>query len=132
MTAQSIGAGVIGRVHSSITCMADSPRQGDEGAGAAWLVIDPVYSEALAGIQRGQSLVILTWLHEARRNVLQVHPRRDTDAAMTGVFATRSPHRPNPIGLHPVHVLAVAADRLLVAPIEAIDGTPILDIKIAL
>jgi len=86
----------------------------------------------LAGISVGDELIVLTWLHRAQRDVLQVHPRGDPDNPLTGVFATRSPHRPNPIGLHRVTVLEVARQRLRVAPLEAIDGTPIVDIKVAL
>lgn len=123
---------VIGRVHSTLGSAAQAPRQGDEGAPDAWLVLEPQYVDGLAGVAPGDRLIVLTWLHGARRDLLQVRPRGDADAPLTGVFATRSPHRPNPIGLHPVQVRAMEGARLLVGPIEAIDGTPVVDIKVAL
>ena len=103
--------------------------QGDEGAPEAWLEITPSAAPGLMGIMVGDELIMLTWLHLAQRDVLQVHPRGDRTRPLTGVFATRSPDRPNPIGLHRVTVLEVAEDKLRVAPLEAIDGTPIVDIK---
>jgi tRNA-Thr(GGU) m(6)t(6)A37 methyltransferase TsaA len=119
----------IGIVRSRLTSLDAAPLQGDEGAPDAWLeFVDPV-AEALVGITAGDELVVLTWLHLARRDVLKVHPRRNRDAPLTGVFATRSPDRPNPLGLHRVSVLEVAGRRLRVAPMEAIDGTPVVDIK---
>jgi tRNA-Thr(GGU) m(6)t(6)A37 methyltransferase TsaA len=119
----------IGIVRSRLTSLDAAPLQGDEGAPDAWLeFVDPV-AEALVGITAGDELVVLTWLHLARRDVLKVHPRRNRDAPLTGVFATRSPDRPNPLGLHRVSVLEVAGRRLKVAPMEAIDGTPVVDIK---
>ena len=122
----------IGRLASELRSTLDAPKQGDEGGGEAWLELAPEYGEALAGIRVGDSVVILTWLHEARRDLLTVHPRGDTSQPMKGVFATRSPHRPNPIGLHSARVLQIAPDRIKVGPIEAIDGTPVLDVKISL
>lgn len=119
----------IGVVRSRLAALDAAPLQGDEGAPEAWLEIDDPVVPALAGIRAGDELVILTWLHLGRRDVVQVHPRGRLDAPLTGVFATRSPDRPNPIGLHTVSVLEVAATRLRVAPLEAIDGTPIVDIK---
>lgn len=119
----------IGFIRSELTRLADAPRQGDEGAPSAYLEIMPEFATALTGINVGDELIVLTWLHEARREVLQVHPRDDLTRPLTGVFATRSPDRPNPIGLHRVHVLAIADHRLQIAPIEAIDGTPVLDVK---
>jgi len=119
----------IGFIRSELKTLDAAPRQGDEGAPEAWLEILPGAAEALIGIQPGDELLVLTWLHRARRDVLQVHPRSDPNRPLTGVFATRSPDRPNPIGLHRVTVLEVATQQLRVAPIEAIDGTPILDIK---
>ncbi|MBA3870495.1 MAG: tRNA (N6-threonylcarbamoyladenosine(37)-N6)-methyltransferase TrmO [Anaerolineae bacterium] len=119
----------IGVIHSALADLADAPRQGDEGGYEAWLELTPQVAPALAGIQIGDNLIVLTWLHRAQRDVLQVHPRGNLDAPLTGVFATRSPHRPNPIGLHEVSVLEVDGSRLKVAPLEAIDGTPIIDIK---
>lgn len=123
---------VIGRIRSGLGSVEDAPRQGDEGAPDAWLELEPVYVDALSGVAPGNALVVLTWLHEARREVLKVRPRGDPDAAWTGVFATRSPHRPNPLGVHPVRVHAVEGTRLRIGPIEAIDGTPVVDIKVAL
>jgi tRNA-Thr(GGU) m(6)t(6)A37 methyltransferase TsaA len=104
--------------------------QGAEGAPDAWLEIDPAFAEAMAGIATGSDVILLTWLHQSRRDVLKVHPRADRAKPLTGVFATRSPDRPNPIGLHRVRVLEVdAPTRLRVGPLEALDGTPIVDIK---
>lgn len=103
--------------------------QGDEGAPAAWLEIHQPVAPGVAGIKAGDELIVLTWLHLAQRDVLQVHPRGDLNRPLTGVFATRSPDRPNPIGLHRVTVLEAAEGRLYVSPLEAIDGTPIIDIK---
>jgi tRNA-Thr(GGU) m(6)t(6)A37 methyltransferase TsaA len=123
---------VIGRIRSTLGATAEAPRQGDEGAPDAWLVLEPEYVAALKGIAAGDPLIVLTWLHEARRDLLQIHPRGDPDAPLTGVFATRSPHRPNPVGVHPVYVRTVEDGRLRIGPIEAIDGTPVVDIKVAL
>lgn len=103
--------------------------QGDEGAPEAWLELTPQATQGLQGINPGDELILLTWLHLAQRDVLQVHPRGDLNRPLTGVFATRSPDRPNPIGLHRVSVLEVTGQTLRVAPLEAIDGTPIVDIK---
>ena len=103
--------------------------QGDEGAPEAWLELTPSAVPGLLGIKAGNELIVLTWLHRAERDVLQVHPRGDINRPLAGVFATRSPDRPNPVGLHRVSVLEVVAGKLRVAPLEAIDGTPIVDIK---
>ena len=103
--------------------------QGDEGAPEAWLELTTQAAPGLMGIKAGDELILLTWLHLAERDVLQVHPRGDLNRPLTGVFATRSPDRPNPIGLHRVSVLEVSEQKLRVAPLEAIDGTPIVDIK---
>jgi tRNA-Thr(GGU) m(6)t(6)A37 methyltransferase TsaA len=119
----------IGLIHSDLTDLAQAPRQGDEGGYEAWLDLKPEYGAALAGISAGDELIVLTWLHRAQRDLLQVHPRGDPERPLTGVFATRSSHRPNPIGLHRVKVLQVQGSRLQVAPLEAIDGTPIVDLK---
>jgi tRNA-Thr(GGU) m(6)t(6)A37 methyltransferase TsaA len=119
----------IGTIRSELTDLADAPLQGDEGGYEAWLEIRPQVAQGLAGIQVGDHLIILTWLHRAERDVLQVHPRGRLEAPLKGVFATRSQDRPNPIGLHRVSVLEIAGQRLKVAPLEAIDGTPIVDIK---
>jgi tRNA-Thr(GGU) m(6)t(6)A37 methyltransferase TsaA len=120
----------IGRVHSTLRRPADAPKQGYEGAPNAELQIEPAFVRGLDGIQVGQDIVILTWLHEAEREVLAVHPRDDLTRPLTGVFATRSSDRPNPIGLHRVKVLKIrSVGRLEVQGLEAIDGTPVVDIK---
>jgi len=119
----------IGRVRSPLTEIEASPRQADEGAPDAWLEFDAEVGEALQGIRPGDEIVVLTWLDRARRDVLRVHPRGDANRAMQGVFSTRSPHRPNPIGLHRVAVTAVEGLRLQVRSLEALNGTPILDLK---
>ncbi|MGW3893261.1 tRNA (N6-threonylcarbamoyladenosine(37)-N6)-methyltransferase TrmO [Micromonospora chokoriensis] len=119
----------VGRVASPLTDAADAPRQGDEGAPPAWLIFDPQVGPALRDLRVGAELLVLTWLDRARRDVLVVHPRGDRSRPETGVFSTRSPHRPNPIGLHRVRVLGVDGLRIEVADLEALDGTPILDVK---
>ena len=119
----------IGFVRSKLTRLKDAPMQGDEGAPEAWLELTPQAAPGLMGITVGDELIVLTWLHLADRDVLQVHPRGDPNRPLAGVFATRSPDRPNPVGLHRVSVLEVAEQKLQVAPFEAIDGTPIIDIK---
>ena len=119
----------IGRVESPLTDVATAPNQGDEGAPEAWLVFDPDVLDALDGIRPGDQVIVLTWLHAARRDVLRVHPRGDVTRAEEGVFNTRSPHRPNPIGLHPVKVVAIDGVRVRVSSLEAVDGTPIVDMK---
>jgi tRNA-Thr(GGU) m(6)t(6)A37 methyltransferase TsaA len=119
----------IGVVRSSLTRREDAPRQGDEGAPDALLDIDPAFEPALAGVAPGDEMLVLTWFHLADREVLTVHPRNDPDRPLAGVFATRSPDRPNPIGLHRVTVREVARSRVRVDPLEAIDGTPIIDLK---
>ena len=119
----------IGVVRSGLTELDDAPMQGDEGAPEAWLELKPLAAPGLLGIQPGDELIVLTWLHLAERDVLQVHPRGDLSRPLTGVFATRSPDRPNPVGLHRVSVLEIRDQKLRVAPLEAIDGTPIVDIK---
>ena len=119
----------MGRVESPLTDPATAPKQGDEGAPDAWLVFEPAVLEALDGLGEGDEIVVLTWLDRARRDVLRVHPRGDVSRPELGVFATRSPHRPNPIGLHRVEVVTVDGGRLKVRNLEAIDGTPILDVK---
>jgi tRNA-Thr(GGU) m(6)t(6)A37 methyltransferase TsaA len=119
----------IGVVRSSLTRLEEAPMQGDEGAPEAWLELTPQAAQGMMGIKPGDELILLTWLHLAQRDVLQVHPRGDLSRPLTGVFATRSPDRPNPIGLHRVSVLEVREQKLRIAPLEAIDGTPIIDIK---
>ena len=120
----------IGFVYSQLHHREDAPRQGDEGAPEAWLHIAPQFFPALDGLAPGAEIVILTWLHLADRACLAVHPRNDTGAPLTGVFATRSPDRPNPIGLHRATIVEIDPHRgLRVQPLEAVDGTPILDLK---
>jgi tRNA-Thr(GGU) m(6)t(6)A37 methyltransferase TsaA len=119
----------IGFIRSPLENRRDAPMQGYEGAPDAWLEVNESVVEGLLGVAAGQDLVLITWLHQARRDVLQVHPRSDRNHPLTGVFLTRSPDRPNPLGLHRVRVLEVDGRRLKVGPLEAIDGTPVVDIK---
>jgi tRNA-Thr(GGU) m(6)t(6)A37 methyltransferase TsaA len=119
----------IGRVASPLDDPAGAPRQADEGAPEAWLEIDPSMQAALAGLNAGDRIVVITWLDRARRDVLEVHPRGDTSRPIQGVFSTRSPHRPNPIGLHVTGIAEIDGTRIRVRHLEAIDGTPVLDIK---
>jgi len=119
----------IGTVSSSLTDVAAAPRQADEGAPSACLIFNAEIAEGLRSIKVGDELVLLTWLDRARRDVLMVHPRGDVSRAQEGVFSTRSPHRPNPIGLHRVTVCGIDRTRIEVQSLEAIDGTPIIDVK---
>jgi tRNA-Thr(GGU) m(6)t(6)A37 methyltransferase TsaA len=119
----------IGRVESRLTDLASAPRQADEGAPEAWLVFEPEVLEGLRSLRRGDEIILITWLDHARRDVLSVHPRGDASRPEEGVFSTRSPHRPNPIGLHQVEIAAIAGLRVRVRSLEALDGTPIIDVK---
>jgi tRNA-Thr(GGU) m(6)t(6)A37 methyltransferase TsaA len=119
----------IGHVESPLTSTADAPRQGDEGAPEAYLILDPIVQAGLDGIGVGNEIIVLTWLHEADRGVLKVHPRGDLNRPEQGIFSTRASSRPNPIGLHRVRVLGLDGLRVHVSDLEAIDGTPIVDIK---
>ncbi|HYJ69305.1 MAG TPA: tRNA (N6-threonylcarbamoyladenosine(37)-N6)-methyltransferase TrmO [Nocardioidaceae bacterium] len=119
----------IGVVESPLTDRESAPKQGGEGAPEATLIFEPDVADGLADLRAGDDAFVFTWLHEAERDVLVVHPRGDPDNPLTGVFSTRSPARPNPIGLHRVRVLAVDGLRVRVADLEAIDGTPIVDVK---
>jgi tRNA-Thr(GGU) m(6)t(6)A37 methyltransferase TsaA len=119
----------IGMIRSAIKKRSDAPKQGSEGAPDAWLEVSPSAAQALDGLAVGDDIIVITWLHRARRDVLKVHPRSDPRNPLTGVFATRSPDRPNPLGLHRVTVRTIAKNRLRVGPIEAVDGTPVVDIK---
>jgi tRNA-Thr(GGU) m(6)t(6)A37 methyltransferase TsaA len=119
----------IGAVQSPLKDLDSAPKQGDEGAPEAWLSFSADVADGLQGIAAGDELFVLTWLDRARRDILRVHPRGDASNPEQGVFNTRSPDRPNPIGLHRVTVLAVEGTRLLVRDLEAIDGTPIVDVK---
>jgi tRNA-Thr(GGU) m(6)t(6)A37 methyltransferase TsaA len=119
----------IGLIHSTLKDRKNAPRQGREGAPDAWIEIHPFALEGLHRLRAGDEIIVLTWLHQARRETLQVHPRSDPQQRLHGVFATRSPDRPNPIGLHRVTIRKIVKNRLRVGPIEAINGTPVIDIK---
>jgi tRNA-Thr(GGU) m(6)t(6)A37 methyltransferase TsaA len=132
----------VGFIRSTVKGRKDAPRQGPEGAPDAWLEIEPRFAEALLGMEVGHELIVITWLHEAKRDVLKGHPRNDPTRPLTGVFYTRSPARPNPLGLHPVTVReihppsrdgygATSCTRVKIGPIEVFDGTPVVDIKSA-
>ena len=119
----------VGRVESPLVDPSLAPKQGDEGSPEAWLVFDAAVLPALADIEPGSPAIVLTWLHRARRDVLRVHPRDDPANPEQGVFSTRSQDRPNPIGVHRVEVVSVEGERVRVRDLEAVDGTPILDVK---
>jgi tRNA-Thr(GGU) m(6)t(6)A37 methyltransferase TsaA len=119
----------IGVIESALTDLGDAPAQGDEGAPDAWLVIDPDMSAGLEGLDVGDELIVLTWLNRASRTVLRNRPRSDPNRAEQGVFTTRAPDRPNPIGLHEVAVLGIDGFRVRVNRMDAVDGTPVLDVK---
>jgi tRNA-Thr(GGU) m(6)t(6)A37 methyltransferase TsaA len=119
----------IGMIRSKLQERSKAPKQGSEGAPDAWLEVYPIAAQALDGLAVGDEIVILTWLHQARRETLKVHPRSDPSRVLTGVFATRSPDRPNPIGLHQVRVRRILKNRLRIGPIEAIDGCPYQEIR---
>jgi tRNA-Thr(GGU) m(6)t(6)A37 methyltransferase TsaA len=119
----------IGTVESSLTDPAAAPKQGYEGSPEAWVAFEPAVREGLQDIRPGDRVIVLTWLDRARRDVLRVHPRDDPSNPERGVFSTRSADRPNPIGLHEVEVLSIEGDRLHVRHLEALDGTPVLDVK---
>lgn len=119
----------VGRVESPLTDPRSAPKQGFEGAPDAWLAFDPAVATAVRDLAVGDEVLVLTWLHRAERDVLAVHPRDDPRNPVTGVFSTRSQDRPNPIGLHRVRVVAIDGLRVLVRGLEAIDGTPVVDVK---
>ena len=119
----------IGFVQSALKDRMAAPRQGNEGAPDAWLDMNPELAEGLEGIAVHDEMIVITWFHQSQRDVLKLHPRGEISNPLTGVFATRSPDRPNPLGLHRVTILEVAGNRLRVGPLEAIDGTPIVDLK---
>jgi tRNA-Thr(GGU) m(6)t(6)A37 methyltransferase TsaA len=119
----------IGIIRSDLETRSRAPRQGSEGAPDAWLEVKAWASRGLQGVVEGDRVLVVTWLHRGRRDVLQVRPRSDKRRRLAGVFATRSPDRPNPLGLHAVTVRKIVGRRLRVGPIEAIDGTPVVDIK---
>ena len=122
----------IGHIRSTLNATDEAPRQGSEGAPDAWLEVNPIFARALFGIAAGDEVIVITWLHLANRDVLEVHPCGDPEIQLTGVFATRSPHRPNPLGLHRVYVREISGTRLRIGPIEVIDGTPVVDVKAVL
>jgi tRNA-Thr(GGU) m(6)t(6)A37 methyltransferase TsaA len=119
----------IGYVRSSLREREQAPKQGSEGAPDAWIDVQSTVADAPGGLRVGDEIVVITWLHRAKRDVLKVHPPGDTNVPLTGVFATRSPDRPNPLGSHRVTVRAIDGTKLKVGPLEAIDGTPVVDIK---
>ncbi len=119
----------IGWVESPLIDPAMAPKQGQEGSPEAWLVFDPSVHEGLADLHAGTEIMVLTWLHRANRDVLRVHPRDDPANPEQGVFSTRSPHRPNPIGLHRVTIVSIDGTRMLVRNLEALNTTPIVDVK---
>jgi tRNA-Thr(GGU) m(6)t(6)A37 methyltransferase TsaA len=119
----------IGHVRSMLTRREGAPMQGYEGAPDAWIEVNANVLDAMDDIHAGEEIIVITWLHESSRDVLKVHPRSDPNHPLTGVFSTRSPDRPNPLGLHRVRVLEVDRPRIRVGPLEAIDGTPVVDIK---
>jgi tRNA-Thr(GGU) m(6)t(6)A37 methyltransferase TsaA len=119
----------VGHVESPLKHRDDAPKQGHEGAPEAWIAFEPDMLDALDGIKPGDRLILLTWFDRADRDTLKVHPRSNPDTPLQGVFNTRSPDRPNPIGLHPVEVLEVDGARVRVSELEALDGTPIIDVK---
>jgi tRNA-Thr(GGU) m(6)t(6)A37 methyltransferase TsaA len=119
----------IGFLQSPLKELQEAPRQGREGAPDAWLEVNASVAEGIETLAVGDEIIVITWLHKAQRDVLKVHPRGDETVPLAGVFATRSPDRPNPLGLHRVTILEIAGARLKVGPIEAIDGTPVVDIK---
>ena len=127
--ANSVQLRPIGVIRSELKERSKAPKQGSEGAPDAWLEVYGFAAQALQGLAIGDEIVILTWLHHARRATLKVHPRSDPQRRLTGVFATRSPDRPNPIGLHQVTIRKIAKNRLRIGPMEAIDGTPVIDVK---
>jgi len=119
----------IGVIRSTLKTRSQAPMQGSEGAPDAWLEVYPWAADGLDGLAVGDEILVITWFHQSRRDVFKVRPRSDPRNPITGVFATRSPDRPNPLGLHPVVIHAIEGNRLRVGPIEAIDGTPVVDIK---
>jgi tRNA-Thr(GGU) m(6)t(6)A37 methyltransferase TsaA len=129
VTSEAILIRPIGRVESPLVDKDTAPKQGDEGAPAAHLVFAPDMAEGISDLYPGEEVIVLTWLDRASRDVLRVHPRGDDRNPTRGVFSTRSPDRPNPIGLHRVEIVSINGLRIEVQPLEALDGTPVIDIK---
>lgn len=129
MNVTSFELRAIGKVESPLTDLESAPWQADEGAPGARLVFESEVLEGLRSLRPGDEIIVITWLHRARRDVLSVHPRGDTSRPEEGVFSTRSPHRPNPIGLHRVEITAIDGPRVQVRHLDALDGTPIVDVK---
>ena len=129
MTPPSFEAAPIGWVESPLTDPAVAPKQGHEGSPRAWLVFEPGVLDGLADVRPGDRMIVVTWLHLAERSVLRVRPRDDPANPMTGVFSTRSADRPNPIGIHEVEIESIEGRRVQVRDLEALDGTPVLDLK---
>ncbi len=119
----------IGIIHSELASREAAPKQGNEGAPDAWIQVNSGVAEGLEGIAAGSEIILITWFHKAHRDILKLHPRGDRSKPITGVFSTRSADRPNPLGLHRVTVLEITGNRIKVRPLEAIDGTPVVDIK---
>ena len=119
----------VGVIRSDLTNRHEAPKQGSEGAPDVWLEVHAWAKDGLLRVGVGDKLFVFTWLHQGRRDILQVHPRANPNNPLTGVFGTRSPDRPNPLGLHPVTVREIDGTRLRIGPMEAIDGTPVVDIK---
>jgi len=131
-TTETYSLRAIGFIRSTLRTRREAPCQGSEGAPDVWLDVRPEFAPGLLGIESGTDVIIVTWLHHANRDVLQVHPRKNPENPLTGVFFTRSPDRPNPLGLHRVTVREITGTQLRIGPMEAIDGTPVVDIKAVL
>jgi tRNA-Thr(GGU) m(6)t(6)A37 methyltransferase TsaA len=129
MSVISVELNPIGVIRSDLKSRKDAPKQGPEGAPDAWLEVHPWAEDGLHLLAAGDEVIVITWFHQSQRDVFQVHPRSNPKNPLTGVFATRSPDRPNPLGLHPVTIRSIDGRRLRIGPIEAIDGTPVVDIK---
>lgn len=119
----------IGVIRSELKLRKGAPRQGSEGAPDVWIDVHAWAAEAMDGLAPGDEIIVLTWLHQANRETFKVHPRNVPENQIMGVFATRSPDRPNPIGIHRATIRSIEGTRLRVGPVEAIDGTPVIDIK---
>lgn len=119
----------IGQVRSSLKELTDCPLQESEGAPQATIIIEPEYRQAMLGLSVGSGILVFTWLHKSNRDTLTTKPRNDPGAETAGVFATRSPDRPNPIGMHEAEIIAITNGQIKISNLEVIDGTPVIDIK---